>query len=328
MSFDPDAPGDSGLFGLPFTPDEARLWVHAVPWQATTSYRRGTIDGPAALISASLQIDLFDVEYRDFWKQGIALLNEDPRYRTWDAEAEPDALAVISSLGHDEAAAGRVNAISEQVNEAVYQQAKAILDAGKVPALIGGDHSTPFGQIRAVAERHPGVGILHIDAHADLREAYEGFTHSHASIFYNVIRHIPDVSRLVQVGIRDVSSAEFAMCHDDPKISTFFDANVAMRMAEGDTWRSIADEMIAILPDKVYVSFDIDGLEPALCPSTGTPVPGGLDFRQMQVLLKRLSEQREIVGFDLNELGADEWDGNVGARVLYKLCGATLTSQR
>ncbi|MSQ02147.1 MAG: agmatinase family protein [Myxococcales bacterium] len=328
MSFDPDAPAAAGnLYGLPFSPETARIQVQVVPWQATTSYRRGTRDGPASLVSASLQVDLFDVEYGDVWQAGIALLPEDARIRAWDAEAEPDALRVIERLGHDAEAAARVNLLSERVNELVYAAAVATLDAGKIPALVGGDHSSPFGLIRAVAERFPGVGVLHVDAHADLREAYEGFTWSHASIMFNILRCVPNVSRVVQVGIRDVGSAEVALIRSEPRLRTFFDAELAARLADGDAWSAVVDEIIAALPAQVYVSFDVDGMEPSLCPTTGTPVPGGLDWRQVQRLLARLADAREIVAFDVNEVGPGEWDGNVAARLFYKLCGATLRSR-
>ncbi len=328
MSFDPDAPADGeGLFGLPCTPESSRIHVQAVPWQATTSYRRGTRAGPAALHHASLQVDLLDLEYGDFWKSGIWLHPTDPRIEVWDQEAEADALAVIESGGRAPDAAARVNRLSELVNDAVHARAAETLREGRLPALIGGDHSTPFGLIRAVAERHPGVGILHIDAHADLRVAYEGFEHSHASIMDNVLRHIPGVSSLVQVGIRDFGSAELARMREDVRITTFFDVEVGRRLAGGESWLRICEQIVRALPAQVYVSFDVDGLQPSLCPGTGTPVPGGLDWNQVLALIATLADERRIVGFDVNEIGPDEWDGNVAARLFYKLCGAMLQSQ-
>jgi len=327
MSFDPDAPAEGGnLYGLPFDPDQARIHVQSVPWQATTSYRRGTREGPDSLLGASMQVDLFDLEYGEVWQAGIALLPEDARFRAWDAQAEPDALAVIESLGRAPKAAARVNVLSRRVNDAVYERARESLAQGRVPALIGGDHSTPLGLIRAVAEHFPGVGVLHVDAHADLRDAYEGFAFSHASIMHNVLRHIPDVSRITQVGIRDVGSAERDLIRTEPRLRTFFDPEIGERLAAGERWLALVDEIVATLPPRVYVSFDVDGMEPGLCPGTGTPVPGGLPWRQVCTLLRRLSERREIVGFDVNEIGPDEWDGNVAARLFYKLCGATVRS--
>lgn len=330
MSFDPDAPAPPGsLYGLPFTAANAKIVVVPVPWEATTSYRRGTAAGPANLVEASVQVDLFDVEYGEFWRAGIALAEEDPEIARWNTEAEPDALRVIETGGGAPESAARVNALSERVNTSVYQSVCRILDQGKLPALIGGDHSCPFGAIRAVAQRHPGVGVLHIDAHADLRVAYEGFTWSHASILYNVSKCIDDVSRVVQVGIRDVGAAEVAMIREsEGRICTFFDADLAQTLASGGTWAACAREIVESLPEDVYISFDVDGMDPSLCPTTGTPVPGGLSFRDVTVLLRELSRSRRIVGFDLNEIGPGEWDGNVAARVFYKLCGAALTSQR
>ncbi|HND33388.1 MAG TPA: arginase family protein, partial [Myxococcota bacterium] len=197
LPFDPDAPAPAGsLFGLPFGPEQAALHLFPVPWQATTSFRRGTRAGPKAMLEASTQVDLFDVEYSDFWRAGIYLHPEDPEIVSWDTEAEPLALGVIAALTEgeeapDEEALDRVNELGRLLNEKVYEQTRALLADGRIPAVLGGDHSVPFGAIQAVAERHPGMGILHIDAHADLRDAYEGFTWSHASIFHNVLHHIP-----------------------------------------------------------------------------------------------------------------------------------------
>ena len=199
--------------------------------------------------------------------------------------------------------------------------------------VIGGDHSVPFGAIRAHAERGE-LGILHIDAHADLRDAYEGFACSHASIMRNVMTRVPGVLRLVQVGIRDVAKSEIDfIAASNGRIVTHFDERLAEQKLEGASWRVLCDAIVADLPPRVYVSFDIDGLDPQLCPHTGTPVPGGLSFQEACLLLKRVVETgHRIIGFDLNEVApgpeGDEWDANVAARLLYKLCGWTLRSAR
>jgi agmatinase len=191
----------------------------------------------------------------------------------------------------------------------------------------------PYGSIQAHAERHSGMGLLHIDAHADLREAYEGFTWSHASIMYNVVTRIPGVARLVQVGIRDLSEAEHGIIKNSGgRVVTHFDPELARRKLSGEPWSAQVDRIVADLPPNVYVSFDIDGLDPTLCPHTGTPVPGGLSFHEAMALIAGVVRSgRRIVGVDLNEVvpgpEGDEWDGNVGARVLYKLIGWMLVSQ-
>ncbi len=334
--FDPDGPGlGDGLYGLPFPPEDCAVQVIPVPWEATTSYGRGTARGPAAVRAASQQVDLLDLDFGAVWRAGIGMLPVDPAILAAAAEAEAPALRVIDAGGAaadaDLAAdVAIVDAASDRVNAAVYAAARGALDAGAIPAVLGGDHSSPFGAIRACAERFPGLGILHVDAHADLRVAYLGFAHAHASIQHNALA-LPGVGRLVGVGWRDVGAAEVARARTDPRIVPFWDRDLAAAALSGRPFSAVVDAILAALPDRVYVSFDIDGLDPVLCPGTGTPVPGGLSFRETSLLLRRLAEEKVVVGFDLCEVapGADggEWDANVGARVLYKLAGCALASQ-
>lgn len=332
-------PADAGLFGLPTTPDEARLVIVPVPWDATTSYRAGTSRGPAAIRVASHQLDLYDADLGEPWRAGIAMLDVPDEVVRWNMSARVDAekvIAVGGRVGDDKALAqalARVNEAGARLNRHVYEQVDRYVREGKLVGVLGGDHSVPFGAIARIAESHDEFGILHVDAHCDLRDAYEGFEWSHASIMFNVIKKIPQVRRLVQVGIRDFAKRESdAVAASNGRIVVHHDAALAERGFAGETWRAICDGIVADLPRKVYVSFDIDGLDPALCPSTGTPVPGGLSFQQAAYLIKRVVETgHTIIGFDLNEVvpsaDGDEWDANVGARVLYKLCGWTLRSQ-
>jgi agmatinase len=201
---------------------------------------------------------------------------------------------------------------------------------GKLVGLVGGDHSIPLGFLRALCEKYDRFGILQIDAHADLRKAYEGFAYSHASIMYNALK-VPAVNRLVQVGIRDIcEEEEKVMQRAMGRVVTFYDDDIKSQQYEGKTWTSICDEIINTLPDLVYISFDIDGLDPKLCPSTGTPVAGGLEFDQAKYLITKLVHSgRKIIGFDLCEVapGPTEWDANVGARMLYHLCNRMAVSQ-
>jgi len=337
MTFDPDgaAGAGSGIYGLPSTPDDARVVIIPVPYEATTSYGGGTSDGPLAVFEASKQVDLFDRETGRPYEAGIAMLDIPKTIVDWNEKARGIAKPVIENGGVIDAATGKaaaaVNAISDKVNDWVYEQTRALLIAGKMPVVLGGDHSVPFGAILAYAETHPNLGILHLDAHADLRDAYEGFTWSHASIFHNVITKVGGVDRLVQVGVRDLSNAESAMIDNSQgRIVTFFDSDLAARKEEGATWAEIADEIIGALPHDVYLSWDIDGLDPTLCPSTGTPVPGGLSWNEAIGLLRAIRRAgKRIVGLDLCEVspGASEWDANVGARLLYKMIGFALLTQ-
>ena len=188
---------------------------------------------------------------------------------------------------------------------------------------MGGDHSTPLGLIRALAKKHQDFGILHIDAHCDLRDAYEGFTYSHASIMHNALK-LSEVSKLTQVGIRDYSIDERATVEQsNGRIQTFFDADLKDREYRGESWHATTEAIVKTLPQNVHVSFDIDGLDPALCPHTGTPVPGGLQYNKATYLLHAVAESgRKIIGFDVNEVapGTDsEFDANVGMRILWEL---------
>src|SRR5262249_42924844 len=153
------------------------------------------------------------------YQAGIAMLPIPADVRAWSDEARRAALPVIQvgGAGHDKAlrqAVAVVDGLGERMNAWVHEQASRWLAAGKTVGVVGGDLSPPFGAIRAVAGRYPGVGILHVDAHADLRAAYEGFRWSHASIFYNVFHELPAVARIVQVGIRDFCDEEDALIRD------------------------------------------------------------------------------------------------------------------
>lgn len=331
MSFDPDAAGQpgSGIYGLPFTREQARVVLLPVPFDATTSYGNGTAGGPAAIYDASMQVDLYDRRFGRIYERGIFMEPESERIAALSAAARKKAVPIIEQGGAgegDEAALKAVNAASEEMNAFVYEQTRRTLKEGKVPGLVGGDHSTPLGAIRACAEAAGEMGLLHIDAHMDFRDAYEGFACSHASIMHNVLTRVPGVVRMVQVGIRDFGEGEMGFGIEQGKrVHTHFDDQWAEELAGGTAYLDLVKRALEPLPGKVYVSFDIDGLDPALCPHTGTPVPGGLSFNQAALLLEALKKSgRTIVGFDLVEVCPspdDEWDANVGARVLYKMCG-------
>lgn len=337
QNFDPDAAavGETGIYGLPFQPEDSRVVVVPVPFEATTSYGGGTSNGPLAVFEASKQVDLFDQETGRPYAAGIAMLDVPKNVLRWNAAAKKIAATVIEKGGvvdrKTRAAAEKVNEYGERVNEWVYEQTRAQLDAGRMPVILGGDHAVPFGAIRAYAEDYPGLGILHLDAHADLRDAYEGFTWSHASIFNNVMRKIDKVGKLVQVGVRDLGQSERAMIDGSKgRIVTFYDADLAARKEEGVPFARLADEIVAALPDDIYLSWDIDGLDPTLCPGTGTPVPGGLSWNEAVGLLRAIRRSgKRIVGLDLCEVspGETEWDANVGARLLYKMIGFALLTQ-
>ena len=340
-SFDPNAPGDAagGLFGLPFTPDEAQVVVVPVPWEVTVSYRAGTAQGPTAIHEASLQVDLYDADLPDAWKLGLALEEEDEHVAAMSRKLRPQAADYIGWLEAGQPAedaaqnAGlpaRINAEGDKLIKWLKDKTGALLDSGKSVMVLGGDHSTPLGYMQALAERHEAFGILQIDAHCDLRPAYEGFQYSHASIMYNALQ-LPQVKKLVQVGVRDMCQQEAeTIAHSNGRIALFSNRFLSEEKFAKKSWKKVCGKIIAQLPPKVYLSFDIDGLDPKLCPGTGTPVPGGLEFEEATYLIRSIVRAGiQIIGCDLNEVapGDTDWNGIVGARLLYQMANWMAVSQ-
>ncbi len=337
-SFNPDAVGNTGanIFGLPFTVEEADVVIIPVPWDVTVSNLDGTAAGPENILEQSPQIDLFDEIVTDPWKAGIAMedIPQDIVERNQKLRTKASAYITLLEKNPEKENSPENKALLDTINkecsvltENIRRKALNYLAQEKRVVLLGGDHSTPLGLIQALAEHHPEFGILQIDAHADLRKTYMGFSHSHASIMDNASQ-LKQVKRIVQVGLRDISATEALTLQNNPeKYHPFFARSIHARGFEGETWRSICHDIISRLPDKVYISFDIDGLDPAQCPSTGTPVPGGLDYSKVLYLFEQLiASGRNIIGFDLVETGPGPSDGIISCRILYKTIALMLKS--
>ena len=333
----PAAPG-SGLFGLEVSPAQAALVVVPVPFDATTSYGHGTSRAPAAIVAASHQVELYDPVFGRPYEHGIAMLPDDGVVAALN-ERGHQAVRAARQRPDDGAARHHVDDICGELNEWVHLRCLELLAAGKVVGTLGGDHASVYAAIIAHADHFADLSILHIDAHCDLRRAYEGFAFSHASVFYNVMMEPRlrvgearrrDVQKLVQVGVRDLCEPEHELVtQSGGRIVAYFDHELAEREFRTEPWAHTARDIVGSLSQTVYVSFDIDGLDRAFCPHTGTPVPGGLQFRQAIALLREVVDSgRTIVGFDLNEVSPGpagaEWDANVGARLLYKLAACAL----
>jgi len=333
--FNPNAVANpnNNIFGLPFTEEESKVIILPVPWEVTVSYGAGTARAAEHVFKSSMQVDLMDMDGDAGWKQGFFMKEIDKKlllksdYLRKEAELYIDYISQGDELLKNKFMCKSVKEINEgsnYLNNWVYEQSKAILDKQKIVGLLGGDHSTPLGLMKALAEKHGNFGVLQIDAHCDLRIKYEDFTYSHASIMYNALNEIPELVKLVQVGVRDYCEQEWEyICNSNFRVITYFDKNIKERLFDGQIWKNIADEIIQHLPEKVYISFDIDGLDRKLCPNTGTPVPGGFESEEVIYLLKKIKESgRELIGFDLVEIGVGEtdWDSNVGARILWRLC--------
>ncbi len=330
---------NNNIFGVPTSEDEARLVILPVPWEVSVSYGAGTARAPEAIFKAALQVDLFDPEVPDGWKQGYYMRPSDRKVLMKSDYLRKEAELFIDYISKGEEVAANqfmcktlvdVNQGGDFINRWVYDQTKVLLDKGKLVGLLGGDHSVALGYFRAIGEKFGDFGILQIDAHCDLREAYEGFNYSHASIMYNALNEIPQLAKLVQVGVRDYSQDEWNYVQQNSdRVITYFDKNIKNRQFEGETWKRITEEIVSHLPEKVYISFDIDGLDRKLCPHTGTPVPGGFETEEVYYLFRKIIKSgRKLIGFDLCEVGISEtdWNANVGARVLFKLCNLLVAS--
>jgi len=330
---------NNNIFGLPFSEEDADLIILPVPWEVTVSYKAGTARAPEHIFKASLQVELYDNDTNDIWRRGIFMRATDRKILLKSDYLRKEAELYINYIAQDEnvndnkfmfKTLKEVNEGSLLMNNWVYEQTKELLGQGKLVGLLGGDHSTALGYFKAMAEKHGDFGILQIDAHFDLRETYEGFHYSHASLMFNALKEIPQLKKLVQLGVRDYGDNEWKIvCDSEYKVICYFDRELKDRQYEGQTWDVIADEIVNHLPEKVYISFDIDGLDPKLCPNTGTPVMGGLEAEQVFYILRKIIKSgRKLIGFDLSEVGisTNEWDENVGARVLYKLCNYLLAS--
>lgn len=333
-NFDPSALAvhNGAFLGLEVPVDSAEIVILPVPWDVTTSYRPGTVSGPEAVIEASYQLDLYSPYKNKIWemKLGTLPVSEEIKERSVEMRSKSARYIEFLEQGGDVTQSKEqmrtltdINGHCEEMVGWVKQQTAQRLSKNQGVLLLGGDHSTPLGAIQAYAEKYPQLSILHFDAHADLRKAYEGFEHSHASIMNNVLERTT-VQKLVQVGIRDVSIDEVSLIEKDKRVKTFYDWTLKDDLYSGKSWNKICEDVVSNLTKEVYISFDIDGLDPKMCPNTGTPVPGGLEFHQAVSLIQSVIKSgRKIVGGDLVEVApgdeGNEWDGNVGARMLFQI---------
>jgi agmatinase len=270
---------------MPTTTDfeHARVIVLPVPLDRTTSYVPGTRTGPHEILVASSHMEL------------------------WDEETETDVHRIgIFTLPEMEFPF----ATMDEVVEEIRRVASAIVSRGKFPFVLGGEHSITPPIVAAVAEQHPNLSVLQIDAHADLRQSFMGTPHNHACAMRRVLEH----ARVTQVGIRSLSLEEAEAI---PSLNTtiFYDD----RMRRDPDW---IGRVVDSLGEAVYITIDVDGFDPAIMPATGTPEPGGLSWYEALALLRRVIEARRVVGCDLVELSP--MGGNVApnflcAKLIYKI---------
>lgn len=335
MTFDPNGVGiaNGNIFGFPVLESEADIILIPVPWDATASYGKGASDGPQAILDASTQLDFYHPKLINAYHTKVFMTPISQEWKEINTKLCIEAVEYIDFLengGQLEDSQGFQETVSKikeaqiALKENLRQRAKSLINEGKIVGVLGGEHSTPLGLIEAIDTRNQPFGILQIDAHADLRDAYEGFEQSHASIMFNALNNCKNLIKLVQVGIRDIAQSEVDLINNSKgRVATYFDWNLKEEQFAGETWTNQVEKIIHDLPENVYISFDIDGLSPELCPNTGTPVAGGFKLEEINFLLFKLAESgKKIVGFDLNEVAPgkdDDWDANVGARALWNL---------
>lgn len=342
-TFDPNGVGiaNGNIFGFPYTENEADLVLIPVPWDATASYGKGASKGPQAILDASTQLDFYHPELQRAYDTKIFMSPVSSEWLEINDHLCAQGMEYIEFLEQhgEEAAQKQFGHVLEAINDAhealrqnLLERCQGLLAQGKIPCVVGGEHSAPLGLLQALDTHYSAFGILQIDAHADLRDAYEGFQQSHASIMFNAVHQLKNLTQLTQVGIRDVSEKEVELSAAHPKLTTFYDWELKNEQYQGVSWAKQCEKIVATLPQNVYISFDIDGLKPELCPHTGTPVAGGFELQEIAYLFFEVVKSgRKVIGFDLNEVAPGpegDWDANVGARALWHLVCATEKSRR
>lgn len=283
------------FMGLPQderTYEAARAVIVPAPYDGTTTFRAGTREGPRAILAASRELEPFDEEIEaEPWEAGIATLEEVP-------------VTVVSP---------------REMVARVRTAGSLVLSSGKLPVLLGGEHLLSLGMIQAVVDRFPRVTILHIDAHADLKEEYQESAYSNACI----MRHVHALAPLIQVGIRSLTREEHAFIRD-AAIPCFW----GHALHHDPSW---VDRVVSYLGEEVYISIDLDGLDPSIMPAVGTPEPGGLGWYELLRLLRRVARSRRVVGFDVMELlpiAHQVAPDFLAARLVYKMIGYIFMDNR
>ncbi|HKK87910.1 MAG TPA: arginase family protein [Saprospiraceae bacterium] len=323
--FNPDEAHEAnGNFaGLPHAGEEASIFYLPIPWDATTSGRKGTSQGPENILRQSLEIDLFDPQVPRSWSFGHQFLEIDHDLLSLNNRIR----GMVENHRENQIDLHEINESCAAVNEYVFKEVSKYLSSKRLITLIGGEHSLSLGSIRAHLQMYPDMNVVQLDAHMDLRRAYEGLKYSHASVFYNVLNNLP-LKGLFQIGVRDFCSEEWDRAQGEDCIHSLTAEEIFKGKARGRHFEKQLNKFLEPLAKEVYLSLDIDVLEPHLCPGTGTPVPGGLAFWDIMLIVDFIQGSgRKIVGFDLVETGGEAYvDGFTAAKLLYNIAGRVLNN--
>lgn len=283
----------STYFGLPAeysSPENSRVTIVPCPYEATTSYGKGTAKGPEAVLEASQQVELFDDE---LWVEPHVVGIQ---------TAEP----VIMEAQTEE---------MEEPFKALQDAVAPLVEFNKFPIIVGGEHALTLGGVKACIGKYPDLSILQVDAHADLRKTYDNKVYSHACVAYHLYKTLPKPN-ITQVGIRNISKGEADwMEEEQPNIHIFW-------ARHQDKWNF--SDIISTLSDNVYLTIDIDGLDGAVMPATGTPEPGGMNWYQLMDLIKQLCIRKNVVAADVVEYAPIQGmhaPSFLVAKLIYKIIG-------
>ena len=283
------------FLGLPPTYSDfkkSKFIILPVPYEQTTTYKTGTKNGPQAIISASREVELFDEELEfEPHTSGIATLQE----------------MEVTALG------------PQKMNQRIYQTAKKLVSQNKFVIMLGGEHSITYGLVKAYQEKYKDLTVLQLDAHADLRESYQDNKFSHAC----AMKRVWEICPVVGVGIRNLSEGEFRFVKQK-KINLFYARDL-------QNYGTYYDEIVNSLSKNVFLTFDLDYFDPSIMPAVGTPEPGGLFWYETLELLKKVIQNKNLVGFDVVELSP--LPGNLApdflaAKLIYKLIGYQVAKQK
>ena len=318
---------------------DAEIVLVSAPWAVTSAAGQGPAYTPDAIIDASTSVSLYDALSEVSIEGKVATAEVDYDLQESSLQLGGDAAKIVSHIEDGGTLSGdyfirkvnRINIGFRDMHRSVGKRVFRFADKGKIVGVVGGDHSVTLGAVRSISSVYPDMGVLFIDGHCDLRQSGKIFAYSHLSIARNIIDEVPQVSKMVQVGARDMSREEVEFAHSHPKIELFGHEAMARSLYSGESWSSICDKVVAELPNDVYISFDIDALSPECCPNTKRPVAGGMSFDQAALLINRVAELgRRIIGFDLTEIvpvSEGSIDATIGARMLVKLCASALKSK-
>ena len=265
--------------------ENSRVAVLPVPYDSTTDWRSGARDGPGAIIDASRYLELYDLELeREFYQVGIHTM----------PEVQPDMAG------------------PEHMVQRIYQLSRELIDKNKLVLMLGGEHSLTLGMVRAYQESYEALSVLQLDAHADLRDSYLGTKFSHAT----VMRRVYELCPIVPVGIRSLSQEERSFI-DESGIKPVYASGLTL---SEDSIKNV----VASLSDEVYITIDLDVLDPSIMSAVGTPEPGGINWYELLGLLREVAQSKRIVGFDVVELCPGEGPLScafLAAKLAYKLIG-------